>query len=444
MAHWSRPIDRALKSWFDQPERKPLVLRGARQTGKTAAVRHLAKDADLYIELNLERFDDQRLVEACERPSDLVQALRLRANVARFPARTLIFLDEIQVSPKAVSFLRFFREDHPELAVVAAGSLLEGRLKEGDFAFPVGRVTFRYLRPFSFFEFLGAVDRGALAARLEEATRGRGISSALHEESLSLLRDYLWVGGMPEAVNCWAEDRSASGVRQIQADLRQAFAEDLQKYTGARASLDTTFAHLPHHYGQRFSYEKFSPGGSSAATKRALALLDNAMIVRLCWPTSDVSPPLQSRAKAAPKLLPLDIGLMLAEVGVPFPVVRSAPLEGVLDGRAAEVFVGLQILTRRMRTNVPLHFWVSEGAGNAELDWLAVGPEGLLPVEVKAGKQGTLRSLHQFLRRSGMTTGTRLYSGPMAEEDCAVVLDGDPLRYRLRSWPLYLAEMLEG
>lgn len=444
MQYLSRPIDLSLKSWFQMPERKPLVLRGARQTGKTEAVRHLGKEADLLVELNLERFDDQRLVEACQRPSDLVQALRLRADVARFPPRTLIFLDEIQVSPKAVSFLRFFREDHPELAVIAAGSLLEVRLKEGDFSFPVGRVTFRYLRPFSFFEFLGSVDRASLAQLLARAARGEAkITPALHEETQSLLRDYLWVGGMPEAVARWAADRSASAVRQIQGDLRQAFAEDLHKYGGARASLDAAFEALPRHYGLRFSYEKFAPGGSSITMKRALAMLDSAMIVRLCWPTSDLTPPLQTRAKAAPKLLPLDIGLMLAETGVPLPVVRGAPLEGVLDGRVAETFVGLQILARRTRTNPPLHFWVSESAGHAELDWLAVGPDGLVPVEVKAGKQGTLRSLHQFLLRSGANTGTRLYGGGMADEDCAVVLDGKTLQYRLRSWPLYLAEMLE-
>lgn len=446
MSYVPRAIDHELRLWADTKDRRPLVLRGARQTGKTEAIRHLGRRFELYVELNLERFDDRRLVESSDRPRDLLDALRLRADVANFPPRTLLFLDEIQESSKAVSFLRFLYEDHPEIAVVAAGSLLEVRLSGRDFAFPVGRVTFRYLHPFSFFEFLGAVERSALSVFLAEAARGeRPLPSAVHEETLTLLRDYLWVGGMPRAVARWAEDRSHVAVRQIQSDLRQAFAEDLQKYERARdrAELETAFEHLPYHYGLRFKFERFAPGGSTSM-KNALSLLERAMIVHVAWPTSDVSPPLQTRARAAPKLLPLDVGIALASIGVPLPELRGAPLDGLLDGRVAEIFVGQQVLARRMRDNPPLHFWVSEGAGNAEIDYLVNGPTGILPVEVKSGSQGTLRSLHQFLRRSGSSVGVRLYSGPMREEDHEVELEARPLQYRLRSWPLYLAEMLEG
>jgi len=441
-----RAIDAELQRWSEGKGRKPLVLRGARQTGKTAAIRQLGRGFDLYLELNLERLDDRRLVEASERPGDLLDALCLRANVPRLPPRTLLFLDEVQASPRAVALLRYLYEDLPDLHVVAAGSLLEVRLQDRDLAFPVGRVTFRYLRPFSFFEFLGAVGRDQLAARLEAAARGQApLSEALHQESLALLRDYLWVGGMPEAVARWADERSAASVRQVHTDLRQAFSEDLQKYEVGRGQrhLELAFGHLPHHYGQRFKYERFAPTGGSAAMKGALSALERAMIVRLALPTSDLRHPLHTRARAAPKLLPLDVGLALADLGVPLPELRTAPLDGLLDGRVAEILVGQLVLSRRMQADPPLYFWVSDGAGDAELDYLLAGPADALPVEVKAGRQGSLRSMHQYLWRSKQRLGVRLYAGPMLEEPGSVQMPDGELRYTLRSWPLYLAEMLE-
>ena len=158
----ARDIDQVLQEWAGSANRKPLILRGARQTGKTASIRELGRHFELFVELNLERYQDMALVRACRSAEELLVALRARHNLASFPERTLIFIDEIQQSPEAIQWLRFLHEDQPQLAVAAAGSLMEVRLKEHGFSFPVGRVTFRTLRPLTFTEVLRAAGHGVL------------------------------------------------------------------------------------------------------------------------------------------------------------------------------------------------------------------------------------------------------------------------------------------
>jgi len=442
-----RRIDRVLTAWKELPERKPLVLRGARQTGKSSALRHLGHSFELFIELNLERFEDLRLVRSCRSAEEFLTALAVRHNVARFPEHTLLFLDEIQESPEAISWLRFFHEDHPELAVVAAGSLLEVRLADSGLSFPVGRVTFRTLRPMSFFEFLHTVGRDVLETHLGRAMReGRPVPEALHGEAMDLLRDYLLVGGMPEAVVRWAESRAPAVVGQVHGDLVQALAEDIQKYRGDGdvAELEAAFDNLKHHYGRRFRYENFAPGFKSQRMKRALGKLEGALLVTRVRPTSSLALPLAERARSAPKLLPLDVGLALHAMGTSFRDLRTLSLDDLLDGRLAEIFVSQQLLVARDGWGDALHFWVSESSrGNAELDVLLAHGGEPVPVEVKAGASGSLKSLHQFLWRSSRTLGLRFHAGPWGDEIQSVAMPDGRLDYRLLSLPLYLAEETE-
>ncbi len=438
-----RAIDPILRRWSREPDRKPLILRGARQTGKTAAVRQLGKSFELFIELNLERFEDLALVRDCRSADELLAALSSRHNLAVFPPRTLLFLDEIQESPEAVSWLRFLREDHPDLHVIAAGSLLEVRLHERGFSFPVGRATFRLLRPFTLFELLAATDRGVLARRLLAALQnGEAPPAPLHQQALAALREYLLVGGMPEAVARWTAERNPAAVRRVHRDLRQALADDLQKYRGVRDVdyLEAAFDNLRHHYGLRFRYENFAPGYRSQRMKVALGKLEAALLIRRAWPTSSLQLPLKIRPRSAPKLLPLDVGLALYALGTGFDAMRG-PAERLFDGRAAEMFVGQQLAATGADDLDELHFWVSESSrSNAELDFLLAAGEQPMPVEVKSGASGTLKSLHQFLSRSGLHLGVRLYAGPYADEWHEVKMPGGRLRYRLLSLPLYLAE----
>lgn len=446
MDYFERGIDAVLLEWSYEPGRKPLVLRGARQTGKSSAVRRLGSTFELFLELNLERYADLALVRASRSPNELLQALAARHNVALFPPRTLLFLDEIQESPEAVQWLRFFHEEHPEIAVVAAGSLMEVRLEERGFSFPVGRVTFRSLSPMTFFEFLGAQERQVLREQLLSAAQEGKSNPALHAQALELLRDYLFVGGMPEAVRRWTGRRQAPAVREVHLDLWQALAEDIQKYRSsvAVADLEAAFDNLRHHYGQRFRYESFAPGYKSEKMKSALGKLESAYLVNRVWPTSSLALPLEIRARSAPKLLPLDIGLALHSMGAGYESLHQEPLEKVLSGRHAEIFVGQQFVAMEARRREPLHFWVSESSNaNAELDYLLPGPGFPLPVEVKAGASGSLKSLHLFLHRAGLELGIRLHAGLVADERQEVRVEGGQLAYRLLSLPLYLAENLE-
>jgi len=440
----SRTIDQVLDKWSRDPDRKPLILRGARQTGKSSSVRAFGERFSLFLEVDLERHSDLALVRACSSPTELLEALRARQNVSRLPDRSLLFLDEIQESPDAIQWLRFFKEEHPELFVIGAGSLLELRLEERGFSFPVGRVTFRTLHPFSFLEFVRATGREVLAEALL-AAEPAAPRRALHEQAMETLREYLLVGGMPEAVARWTDRRDPATVREVHADLLQAFAEDIHKYRGVRdlAYLEAAFENLHHHYGQRFKYQDFAPGYRSQLMKTALGRFEAAMLVTRVWPTSSLQLPLRIRPKSAPKLLPLDVGLALHSMGVPFGGPIGRPVADLLDGRAAEMFVGQQLLAAQAGPREALHFWVRETAhANAEVDYLIAGPGVPVPVEVKAGAAGTLRSIHQFLSRAETDTALRLSSSMRADESHEVKVGGRVLRYRLLSLPLYLAETI--
>lgn len=438
-----RHIDQTLLDWTQAQDRKPLILRGARQTGKSSSIRQLGKRFELFLELNLERYDDLSLVRSCRSSDELLRALAARENVERFPPRTLLFLDEIQESPDAVQWLRFLREDHPELFVVAAGSLMEVRLQERGFSFPVGRVTFRTLRPFTFFEFLTGSEHDVLGRQLYQSLQeGRPTPEALHRQALELLRDYLVVGGMPEAVSRWIDSRNPVWARAVQADLMQALAEDLQKYRGVRnvEYLEAAFDSLRHHYGLRFKYESFAPGYRSQLMKTALGKLEAAQLITRAWPTSSLRLPLRIRPRSAPKLLPLDVGLALSTLGLGPEALRSLPFDQLLDGRVAEMFVGQQLLASQPHPG-ELHFWVSESSrSNAEVDYLLEGPAEPLPVEVKSGASGSLKSLHQLLWRGGLETGVRLHPSPFSDERLTVKMPDRDLDYRLISVPLYMAE----
>lgn len=441
MSYVSRNIDAVLDEWVTSPDRRPLVLRGARQTGKTAAARRLGTTFDLFVELNLDRLTDRRLVAECRTAADLLDAVRVRANVERLPPSTLIFLDEIQALPAAGGLLRYLYEDHPTVAVIVAGSLLDMRLRDAGFEFPVGRVTFRYVRPFTVLESFRATDLGVLATMIEDSCRAfQPLPAAVHGQALVGLETYLRVGGMPRAV----VSGDFATAAQVQSDLMQAYAEDILRFPGVRDqdTVQQTFAALPQHYGLRFKYERVLRGTRGDAVRRAMARFESAMLVRIALPTAETAYPLHARSMAAPKLLPLDVGLALASIDVPPTSLRSENIDSVLDGRVAEMLVGQQILGSRRKHDDPLHFWTREGS-EAELDFLVSGPSGLTPLEVKSSASGTLRSLHQFMLHSRRPWGVCSSSANIGVEQHEVSVDGRELPYTLFRLPLYASELAE-
>jgi predicted AAA+ superfamily ATPase len=252
---------------------------------------------------------------------------------------------------------------------------------------------------------------------------------------------------MPEAVSNWVTTGRPATVREIHADLLQALAEDFRKYRGVRDlnHLEAAFENLKYHVGSRFSYENFAPGHRSQPMKTALGRLEAALLIARVWPTSDLKLPLRPRPKSAPKLLPLDTGLSLSRMGPAIEDVRVLPFERFVDRRIAEMFVGQQLLAGRPGRHEPLHFWVSESSrGSAEVDYVLPGVGVPVPLEVKSGAPGTLRSMHQFLWRAGLHTGIRLYPGELADQMLQVSISGQTLRYRLLSIPIYLAQAVWG
>lgn len=450
MTTFSRIADEHLKQWLHHPRRKPLILRGARQTGKTTAVRRLAEHPQSLIELNLERPSDLALIRSCRSAGELIQRLEVQLDRGPLSAGTLLFLDEIQEHPEALKWLRFFYEDHPELAVVAAGSLLEVRLRDESLTFPVGRVEFLRLEPLTFLEFLRATEDVRLAVELEGAFRScESVAPSLHELAMQRLREFLIVGGLPEAVNVWRETRSLVEVGAVHSALHQAYREDLLKYRvkGGIQHLEAALIGAPPHYGARFKVRQIAPGEKDRPIARALTLLEQAMVLFRVPPTASLSPPFLPRSRAAHKLLPLDIGLALTELQVRAEHLRQRPVESVLGGRVAEAFAGIQLLAANPGQARSLFLWTREGTArsNAEIDYLVSTPNGVLPVEVKASAAGSLKSMHRFLASTDAKYGLRLCSSPGQLDQLTVRLpDGSGLAYELRTVPLYLAELVAG
>jgi len=446
---FSRNLDQELLQWWGRPERKALILRGARQTGKSTAVRQLGTKASLFLELNLERFEDLALVRSCHSAEQLLQRLQQHHNLLAIPPGSLLFLDEIQEHPQAMRWLRFFHEDYPELGVVAAGSLLEVRLRKETLPFPVGRVEFLRAEPLTFLEFLDATRGDRLHRDLLAQYRESGsIEAGLHELAMSRFRTFLQVGGMPEAVATWHRTGNLVAVGEILDSLQQAYLEDLPRYgssTGTVVNLQMVLTGIPALVGRRFKQREVIHGMKDHAVREALQLLELAMILYRVVPTASLRQPVQPRPKAAHKLLPLDIGMALRQLGLRTEDLERKPIEKILDGRIAEAFVGLQLLARNPRASRRLSFWAREGAGaqRAEVDYLVPHAGNMIPVEVKAGATGSLRSLHQFLALSGDSCGIRLCSARGGIEQLQVTLpQGGSLRYELHSLPLYLAELV--
>lgn len=445
---FSRDADDLLAAWFAHPRRKPLILRGARQTGKTTAVRHLGERAPLCLELNLERHVDLGLVRTCHSAEQLLERLQQKHNLVSVPRDALLFLDEIQEHPEALQWLRFLHEDHPGIAVVAAGSLLEVRLRNETLPFPVGRVEFLRLEPLTFLEFLRATGDRRLADDLGQSFGNpSGVEDGLHHLAMERFRQFLLVGGLPEAVEVWRSTRNLVEVRRVHDALRQAYAEDLLRYgtRGATRHLELVLANAPAHYGSRFKIRNLAPGERDKPLAKALRLLEQAMVLFRATPTSAKSLPLVARKGAARKLLPLDIGLALSQLEVLPEHIAGRAVDSLLGGRLAEALVGIQLLAANPERPRALSFWTREGGAksSAEVDYLLPTARGVLPVEVKSGAAGSLRSLHRYLAEAEWKLGIRLSSAPGGSEDLKVDLGaGRILSYRLLSIPLYLAELV--
>ena len=451
-----------LHNWLHGVRRKPLVIRGARQVGKSTLVELFCESAGLdLVAVNLERHPD--LAGAFAEPqrggNDPAALLNLIGAVADRPlsGRSLVFLDEIQAAPHALASLRYFWEDMPERPVIAAGSLMEFTLAERSFPMPVGRIEYLHLGPMTFTEFLKGIGKGRLAAEIEAfAWAGEGElprpHPLVHGRLMEALRLYHFIGGMPEAVKTYAESGDLQAVSAVQAGIVETYRDDFPKYAARRdlARMLRVFNFAARQVGRKVKYSNVSPDDQSATIRRDIDLLAMARVVAKVTHSHCTGLPLQAELKeAAFKLVFLDIGLMNALCGLNWQTLRAQTEFDLINaGPAAEQFVGqhMQHLLAE-RPNRELTYWLREGrSNNAEVDYVAEFSGQILPIEVKAGKAGALKSLHQFVAERQAPLAIRFDANPPALQTVEAEVrrrDGAKrVKYRLLSLPLYLAERL--
>jgi len=435
-----------LSEWRDRPGRKPLVLRGARQVGKTYLVEHWgAGQFESVVKVDLERERDWHSLLSQSDPKRLLSELSVVRGRKIIPGKTLLFLDEIQACPPALALLRYFHELMPQLHVIAAGSLLDFALREFKYSMPVGRIEFLHLHPMSFEEFITATEDGTLADYLKTWSLAQPPSEAVAHKLLEAVRRYIFVGGMPEAVRAYAERRDLLEVQRIQTGLVETMQADFGKYGPRRLHelMRQTYRHIAENVGRKLKYVNISREERSAEVRRALELLTFSRLVHPVVHTAANGLPLGAeRDERHFKTLFLDVGLMNRLCGLDLAATQE--LFTVNEGALAEQFVGQQLLCSAPGFAEPqLFYWARESRNaNAEVDYVISRPPDILPVEVKAGKTGTLRSMFQFLQEKGRTRAVRFYAGTPALD--RVNLPGDNgTMVELLSLPLFAVGQLD-
>ncbi|RIZ72096.1 MAG: DUF4143 domain-containing protein [Methylococcales bacterium] len=441
-----RKVQAFLTEWKQRPGRKPLVLRGARQVGKTYLVEHWGQEHfQSVLTVDLERERDLHGLFAQPDPKRLLEELALLKGRAIKPGETLLFLDEIQACPPALAVLRYFYELMPELHVIAAGSLLDFALREFAHSMPVGRIEYLHLHPLSFEEFVEALEGPALVEYLGRVGVGEPVSAAMEKRFLELLRRYFFIGGMPEPVRVYAERQDLLEVQRIQTSLVATVQDDFGKYGPRRLHelMRQTYRHVAENVGRKMKFVNVSREDRSGDVRRAFELLAQSRVVQPVFRTAANGLPLGAeRDERHFKALFLDVGLVNRLCGLD--LVGAEDLITVNEGALAEQYVGQQLLAAALPFEDPQLFYWSREAKNAsaELDYVISRHQEILPVEVKAGKTGTLRSLYQFLQEKRRQRAVRFHLRPAVLEE--VSLPGaERTKVQLLSLPLYLSGQLE-
>ncbi len=438
-----------LDRWLQSKNRKPLVLRGARQVGKTWLVRDFAQRQGLnLIELNLERSPHLADLFAGNDPAEIVQNIAAEMATAIDPASALLFLDEIQAAPELFAKLRWFKEEMPTLPVIAAGSLLEFALGSYPHSMPVGRITYFYLEQMSFLEFLLASGNEPLYQKLLSYELGKDIPRSLHEKCLKFYHQYCLVGGMPEVVQEWLQNQNPATCLKLQQDLLATYRDDFHKYGGemdARLLADILLS-VSRQLGNKFVYSRVDPAIKVGPVKKAFSLLCQAKVCSKVLHTTGNGLPLgtESNAKFF-KAQMIDIGLVSAQLGLAA-TSRQDQREFIFSnkGGLAEQFVGQQLRALQTPSVDPqLFYWQRTGGRLGEIDYIIQHGSRIVPVEVKSGPTGKLKSLHQFMAEKKLTLAVRCNLNlPVVENIQVKTTLGQPVAYRLISVPIYLSEHL--
>ena len=428
-----RNVTKKLLAWKDSQRRKPLIVRGARQIGKTWSIEQFGQNH--YSALHKIDFEKRRDVHAVFDgnldPKKLIAELEILLNQKIDPNNELLFFDEIQACPNALASLRYFYEEMPELHLVAAGSLLEFALSES--SFPVGRVQFLNMHPCTFHEFLCATGKDLLADKLHEPPTQ--LPDTIHQALLDELKRYMFVGGMPEAVKTYAKSESMIDAFEVHSEIVDAYQRDFYKYAprADKHCLAQVLESVSATVGEQIKYSRLAEGFSNPTIHKAFDLLENARVIKKIRSVPHIGWPLGTGCSNKRfKATVVDIGLMQQLAHVPVSrEIQHPDLLSIFRGKLAEQFVAQELLASRDRE---VFYWSRAQRGSSsEVDFVIESDDAILPIEVKSGKGGSLRSLHLMMEKyPDCRNGTVLYSGTYSDRP----------EQKLRFLPLYYAGAL--
>lgn len=416
-----RNIDKELLNWKEEAERKPLLVRGARQVGKSSSIRKLGEHFDSFLEVN---FEEHKMVHALFEgdltPQVLCENLSVMFDMEIVPGKTLLFFDEIQSCLPAISSLRFFYEKMYELHVVAAGSLLEFALAEIP-SFGVGRIRFIYMYPLSFDEFLMGMGQTKLLEMKRNANAQNPLTVPIHGKLLELLKKFLIIGGMPEVVGKYVTQKDLRGCQRVLDDLISSLRIDFAKYKDKVPSsrIREVFDSVVRQTGGKFVFKKATQNINILQIKEALELLIMAGLVVPVTHTSANGIPLGAEVNPKKrKMLLMDTGIFQRIMQLDISeLLFSDEFSLVNKGGIAEQFIGLEMLKNASCYNqIELFYWHREALNsNAEVDYLIQKNSEIVPIEVKSGSKGSMNSMFLFLSEKNAKYGFRLSLENFAE-----------------------------
>lgn len=418
-----------LEVWRDDKHRKPLLIRGCRQVGKSWLIREFGKQFDNFIEIN---FEKNKLIHQYF-TGDLnvyviLEKIALYTGIQIDPGKTLLFFDEIQACEGALQALRYFKEDKPDVHIIAAGSLLDFALDKLGIA--VGRFQFMQLFPLSFGEFLTVLDQHHLREFLFKQTEDPVIASKLMDH----YRNYVWLGGMPAVVDAWISERDSVLCQRLQDEIIESYRIDFHKYAKQHEVSHVTkvFDAIPAIIGRKFVYSQIDQDSRSEVIKKALQLLQTAGIATLCYHTSAQQLPLSATQNDKKfKVYFFDIGIAQRLLGFDIKKATLNLQQQANQGEMTEQFVAQEILAySEFHKHTPLHYWHrEEKSSNAEVDFIVVKNGNIVPVEVKLSTKRTMKSLHLFLD-----------SHPNSAFGLKISMSGFAKQDKLQEIPLYAIE----
>ena len=434
--NFKRHILQNLQEWKTNKNRKPLVLRGARQVGKTTLVEQFSKTYKYSISLNLEKSEHHRYFEEFDDVKIIIDSLFLSNNISSGEIKnTLLFLDEIQESPKAIQLLRYFYEELPELHVIAAGSLLEFAMHKVR-SFPVGRIEYLYMYPLNFQEYLLAIDHKTAMVQLNHIP----VQPFAHKILLDLFNRYAIIGGMPEVIKTYLQSENVSDLPKIYESIWGTYKNDVEKYTSSETERKVikhiiATAHL--YLDQRIKFQNFGNSNyRSREVGEAMRNLDEARIIQLIYPTTNVEPPIKPDLKKSPRLQFLDTGLVNHALDIQAQMLGMQDLSTAFKGAVIPHLITQEIISLNTISSKKPNFWVREKRqATSEVDLVISRKGKVIPIEIKSGSTGSLKSLHQFMERTSHPYAIRMYAGKFSVEKTKTP-GGTP--YILMNLPYYL------